>query len=254
MKKGLIALLVAACLLLPCAFAEQAVEYEPLLFTLWGDNSEGYEWSCDYEDNGVLEAPFVEYMETENGVCYEYNFGVRAPGRAQIVFNYGANFALSMPERTMICTVIADESGACTVRRAERYSQDRILVVNLPSNPTTGVNWNYEEDPSGMVTLVSEEYTPLDEYLEGAGAFFCGGAPPAPGRIFSNLWDCIDKRSRIAYNLEDRGMKGRAARAGAHEGASYGEGKGRAEQDHRHAAARGARLSGALRFGRAEAE
>ena len=145
------------------------MEYEPLLFTLWGDNSEGYEWSCEYEDNGVLEAPFVEYMETENGVSYEYNFGVRAPGRAQVVFNYGANFALSMPERTMICTVIADESGACTVRRAERYSQDRILVVNLPSNPTTGVNWNYEEDPSGMVTLVSEEYTPLDEYLEGAG-------------------------------------------------------------------------------------
>lgn len=169
MKKGLIALLVAMCLLLPCALAEQAVEYEPLLFTLWGDNSEGYEWSCEYEDNGVLEAPFVEYMETENGVSYEYNFGVRAPGRAQVVFNYGANFALSMPERTMICTVIADESGACTVRRAERYSQDRILVVNLPSNPTTGVNWNYEEDPSGMVTLVSEEYTPLDEYLEGAG-------------------------------------------------------------------------------------
>lgn len=169
MKKGLIALLVAVCLLLPCALAEQAVEYEPLLFTLWGDNSEGYEWSCEYEDNGVLEAPFVEYMETENGVSYEYNFGVRAPGRAQVVFNYGANFALSMPERTMICTVIADESGACTVRRAERYSQDRILVVNLPSNPTTGVNWNYEEDPSGMVTLVSEEYTPLDEYLEGAG-------------------------------------------------------------------------------------
>ena len=169
MKKGLIALLVAVCLLLPFALAEQAVEYEPLLFTLWGDNSEGYEWSCEYEDNGVLEAPFVEYMETENGVSYEYNFGVRAPGRAQVVFNYGANFALSMPERTMICTVIADESGACTVRRAERYSQDRILVVNLPSNPTTGVNWNYEEDPSGMVTLVSEEYTPLDEYLEGAG-------------------------------------------------------------------------------------
>ena len=169
MKKGLIALLVAVCLILPCALAEQAVEYEPLLFTLWGDNSEGYEWSCEYEDNGVLEAPFVEYMETENGVSYEYNFGVRAPGRAQVVFNYGANFALSMPERTMICTVIADESGACTVRRAERYSQDRILVVNLPSNPTTGVNWNYEEDPSGMVTLVSEEYTPLDEYLEGAG-------------------------------------------------------------------------------------
>ena len=169
MKKGLIALLVAVCLLLPCALAEQAVEYEPLLFTLWGDNSEGYEWSCEYEDNGVLEAPFVEYMETENGVSYEYNFGVRALGRAQVVFNYGANFALSMPERTMICTVIADESGACTVRRAERYSQDRILVVNLPSNPTTGVNWNYEEDPSGMVTLVSEEYTPLDEYLEGAG-------------------------------------------------------------------------------------
>ena len=169
MKKGLIALLVAVCLLLPCALAEQAVEYEPLLFTLWGDNSEGYEWSCEYEDNGVLEAPFVEYMDTENGVSYEYNFGVRAPGRAQVVFNYGANFALSMPERTMICTVIADESGACTVRRAERYSQDRILVVNLPSNPTTGVNWNYEEDPSGMVTLVSEEYTPLDEYLEGAG-------------------------------------------------------------------------------------
>ena len=169
MKKGLIALLVAVCLLLPCALAEQAVEYEPLLFTLWGDNSEGYEWSCEYEDNGVLEAPFVEYMETENGVSYEYNFGVRAPGRAQVVFNYGANFALSMPERTMICTVIADESGACTVRRAERYSQDRILVVNLPSNPTTGVNWNYEEDLSGVVTLISEEYVPLDEFLEGAG-------------------------------------------------------------------------------------
>ena len=44
-----------------------------------------------------------------------------------------------------------------------------MLVVNLPSNPTTGVNWNYEEDLSGVVTLISEEYVPLDEFLEGAG-------------------------------------------------------------------------------------
>lgn len=168
MKKALIALLVALCMTLSCALAEQAV-VEPLLFTLWGDNSEGYEWSCDYEDNGVLEAPFVEYVETENGLGYAYSFGVQAPGRAQIVFNYGANFALSMPERTMICTVIVDENGGCTVRRAERYSGDHIIVVTLPSNPTTGVNWNYEEDPTGMVTLLSEEYVPLDAYLEGAG-------------------------------------------------------------------------------------
>ena len=168
MKKALIALLIALCTLPLCARAEQ-VEFDPLQITLWGDNIEGYEWSCDYEDNGVLSSPFVEYVETENGVSSTYNFGVRAPGRAQVVFNYGANFALSMPERTMICTVIVDEDGSFTVRRAERYSGDHMLVVNLPSNPTTGVNWNYEEDLSGVVTLISEEYVPLDEFLEGAG-------------------------------------------------------------------------------------
>ena len=168
MKKALIALLIALCTLPLCARAEQ-VEFDPLQITLWGDNIEGYEWSCDYEDNGVLSSPFVEYVETENGVSSTYIFGLQAPGRAQIVFNYGPNFALSMPERTMICTVIVDEDGGCTVRRAERYSGDHIIVVTLPSNPTTGVNWNYEEDPTGMVTLLSEEYVPLDAYLEGAG-------------------------------------------------------------------------------------
>ena len=168
MKKALIALLIALCTLPLCARAEQ-VEFDPLQITLWGDNIEGYEWSCDYEDNGVLSSPFVEYVETENGVSSTYIFGLQAPGRAQIVFNYGPNFALSMPERTMICTVIVDENGGCTVRRAERYSGDHIIVVTLPSNPTTGVNWNYEEDPTGMVTLLSEEYVPLDAYLEGAG-------------------------------------------------------------------------------------
>ena len=169
MKKALIALLLCACLLFPCAYAEAAVEYEPLLFTLWADNSEGYEWSCDYEDNGVLQAPFVEYADTENGLGYQYSFGVQAPGRAQIVFNYGPNYALSMPERTLICSVCAEADGSLSVRRAERYSQDHIIVVTLPSNPTTGADWNYEEDPTGMVTLVSEEYFPLDEYLDGAG-------------------------------------------------------------------------------------
>ena len=104
MKKALIALLIALCTLPLCARAEQ-VEFDPLQITLWGDNIEGYEWSCDYEDNGVLSSPFVEYVETENGVSSTYIFGLQAPGRAQIVFNYGPNFALSMPERTMILLI-----------------------------------------------------------------------------------------------------------------------------------------------------
>lgn len=168
--KKLIALLAAVCLLCGAACAE--VNYQPLQFSFWGDAAAGYEWTCEYDDNGVLAAPIEEYVDDGTGSgAWEYYFGVLESGKAEIFFNYGVNYGVTMPEQNIICTVLVDEQGQNTVRWAEVYSDDHMLVIKLPGNPTTGWGWSYqgESENGGMVSLVSEEYNPTDAYLEGAG-------------------------------------------------------------------------------------
>ena len=51
MKKIIAALLACAMLLGCVCFAESG--FEPMKISLWADDS-GYEWTCEYADNGVL--------------------------------------------------------------------------------------------------------------------------------------------------------------------------------------------------------
>jgi len=159
------------CLLCGFAFAEEIqAEYQPIHVSLWTDTASGYEWTCEYDDNGVLSAPMEELVEeSEDGGQHNFYFGVNKPGTAEIIFNYGVNYDVTVPEKTVICTVNVDENGKNSFRWAESYSDDHMLVIILPSNPTTGWGWGYQEDATGMTTLISEEYVPTDDMLEGAG-------------------------------------------------------------------------------------
>ena len=66
MKK--IALVLALVMLLSsAALAEQAAGFDPLRFTLWADTAAGYEWTCEYDNNGVLAAPLQETVEQGEG-------------------------------------------------------------------------------------------------------------------------------------------------------------------------------------------
>lgn len=167
MKKLLLAAL-ALCLLMGAACAESA-GFEPLHISLWCDAAAGYEWTCEYDDTGVIAAPMEEFIEQEDGGMQDYYFGVLAPGTAEIIFNYGVNWDVAVPEKTVICSVHVDEAGSATVRWAETFSDDHIILIELPSNPTTGWGWTYQEDESGMVTLLSESYEATDDHLLGAG-------------------------------------------------------------------------------------
>lgn len=168
--KKLAVLSIIFCLLLGCALAEGAA-YEPLHFSLWADTASGYEWTCEYDDNGVLATPMEEAVEQAEGSTYEYYFGVAKPGDAEIIFNYGLAWDLSAPVKSIICSITANEDGTVTVRRAETYSDDRLIEITLPCNPTTGWSWSYqgESEGTGMVSLLSENYEADNPHLEGAG-------------------------------------------------------------------------------------
>lgn len=193
MKRIILALLLC-CLLCPAAFA---AEFQPIEVSLWCDSADGYEyeWSCEYSDNGVLSAPMEEYVEQENGGYHNFYFGVEKSGEAQIIFNYGVNWDVAAPEKTIVCSVLVDENGKNSVRWAESYSDDHMLLIMLPSNPTTGWAWAYHQDSAGIVSLVSEAYEPTDPYLEGAGGVTTYQLKvEKPGETVllfnhSNLWD-----------------------------------------------------------------
>ena len=170
MKKLSALLLALACLMAGAACAEGA-EYEPLHFSLWADTAAGYEWTCEYDDNGVLAAPMEEAVQQAEGSTYDYYFAVANSGDAEIIFNYGMAWDLSAPVKTMVCSITAGEDGSVTMRKAETYADDHMIVLTLPCNPTTGWSWSYqgESEDGGMVTLVDETYEPFDARLEGAG-------------------------------------------------------------------------------------
>lgn len=194
--KKLLALLAVICLLSVSACAE--VNFQPLQFSFWGDSAAGYEWTCEYDDNGVLAAPIEEYLDDGSGSgAWEYYFGVLKSGKAEIIFNYGVNFGVAMPEQSITCTVMVNEQGANSVRWTEVYSDDHMLVIRLPGNPTTGLGWSYqgESENAGMVTLISEEYESNDAFLEGAGGVTTYQLKvEKPGETVlmfnhSNMWD-----------------------------------------------------------------
>ena len=171
--KKLLALIMAALLCCSVAFATEPdadTGYAPIHVSLWGNPASGYEWTCEYENNGVLEAPMQEYVEaTENGGAFDFYFGVRSPGKAQIIFNYGISWGVRAPEQTVICTVHVDDEGKSVVRWTSMYSGDNTIMVRLPGNPTSGWDWYYEPDASGIVSLTGESYQPYEPGLEGAG-------------------------------------------------------------------------------------
>lgn len=194
MKK--FALLLALCLLCSCACAE--AEFQPLHFSFWGDAASGYEWTCEYDNNGVLAEPIQEFVDNGEGAgSFDFYFPVEKSGVAEIFFNYGVNYDVAVPEQSIICTVHVDEAGANTVRWSEVYSDDHMLVVKLPGNTTTGWGWSYqgESENGGMVSLVSDEYEPIDAYIEGAGGTniyqFKVEKPGETVLMFnhSNLWE-----------------------------------------------------------------
>jgi len=88
-----------------------------------------------------------------------------------------------------------DEEGKNNVRWAESFSDDHMLLIILPSNPTTGWGWSYQEDVTGMTSLISEDYAPTDDMLEGAGgATTYQIQVEKPGTAvlmfnYSNLWE-----------------------------------------------------------------
>ena len=198
MKKWL-ALLIAALMLCGTALAteENASEFDPIHISLWGNPSSGYEWTCEYENNGVFEAPMQEFVQqSEDGSgTYEFYFGILNPGKAQIIFNYGVSWGMTAPEQSVVCNVHVDEDGNAAVRWTSMYSGDNTIMVKLPCNPTSGWDWNYESDNSGVVTLTSESYSAYVPGLEGAGGedtyLFHVEKPGTAVLLFryANMWD-----------------------------------------------------------------
>ena len=196
-RTKLAAALALLMLLCSCASAEET-QFDPVHVSLWGEPASGYEWTCEYEDNGVLDAPMQEYVEGTDGASggsYDFYFGVRAPGRVHLMFNYGASWGIEPPVRSALCTVTVREDGTQDVCWAECFTDDRLVEVRLPSNPTTGWGWSYAGDSAGLLTLLREDYAPLYENLDGAGGNTTYELQvDAPGETllifdYTNMWD-----------------------------------------------------------------
>lgn len=202
---ALVLLMLAACL----AAAEE-VPFEPIHISLWGEPTSGYEWACEFEDNGVLEAPILEYVEGAEGASggtFDFYFGVLAPGRAQLSFNYGVSWGIEPPARTALCTVDVREDGHADLIWTECYADDHLLEIVLPTNPTTGWNWNYAGDSADIVTLLREHYEPDYADLEGAGGKTTYELQvDAPGQTlllfnYASMWD-PDAAAEESYVLQ----------------------------------------------------
>lgn len=197
MRKSWFAAALALLMLICCASAEEA-QFNPVYISLWGEPANGYEWTCEYEDNGVLAAPMQDYVEGGEGAPggnFEFYFGVLKPGRASLTFNYAATWSIEPPVRSALCTVTVHDDGTQDVRWAESFSDDRLVEVRLPTNPTTGWGWSYAGDSAGILTLLREEYAPLYEGLDGAGGNTTYELQvDAPGETllifdYTNMWD-----------------------------------------------------------------
>lgn len=154
--KKFVCFILLICLLGGCALAE-AVSFAPLQFQFWGDSTQGYEWSCGYQDNGVLSAPVESYAAAANGLGGEFifSFEVLSPGRAHIAFNYGPSDGLSLPSQTALYTVSVGEDGSRDLFCAQRYSDDRSVEITLPA-PPAGFEWHCVSEDNAMVRLVSQ--------------------------------------------------------------------------------------------------
>lgn len=162
--------LAAPALAEPAATQEASGVYPPLSFSFWSERTAGYEWICEYELEGALAEPFEETKDLPDGNAHcTFSFGVNGPGQSRLIFSYGVNYSLTVPERLAICDVEIDERGLPRIRWAERFAGDNMLCIRLPSDPSSGRAWNFAGDSAGMLTLLEEEYVPVDPYLEGAG-------------------------------------------------------------------------------------
>ena len=125
--KKLISLMLVLCLVYGPVFAEEIQsDYQPIHVSLWMDSAANYEWICEYDDNGVLSAPMEELIEEgEQGGHHNFYFGVNKPGTAEIIFNYGVNYDVAVPEKTVICTVNVDENG-------KSAGPDRTVQCRIP--------------------------------------------------------------------------------------------------------------------------
>ena len=194
--KKLIAALLACALILCCAAFAEDKDFDPLRISLWSEDN-AYEWTCEYSAGGVISEPMYEYIADEDGAggTYEFYFGVNGPGKATIIFNYGVSWGIAAPIRTMICSVVVDESGRAAVRSAECFNDDDIVVVKLPCNPADGWSWNYETAEDGIVELLKEQFTPYEADIDTAGGIteyeFRVNAPGSEMLMFnySNMWD-----------------------------------------------------------------
>lgn len=196
MRRGIM-IWMALLLIFGCAVAEQT-SFDPVHISLWGEPASGYEWSCAFEGNEVLNAPLMEYVEGTDGVSgtgYDFYFGVRGPGCVHLSFNYGPAWGIAPAVRTALCSVTVNADGSHRLYWAECFTDDRLLEVRLPSNPSAGWSWSYAGDSAGQVTLLAEDYSPYFEDLPGAGGVdsyeFHLDAPGETLLLFNyaNIWD-----------------------------------------------------------------
>lgn len=201
--KKILCFTLSCCLLLGGALGESA-GFAPLHFAFWADSAQGYEWSCGYQENGVLDAPVETYVAAENGLGGEYSFDFQplAPGRAHIAFNYGPNDSLSLPSQTVLYTVSVNEDGSSDLFCARRYSDDRSVEITLPA-PPAGCAWRCVSEENAMVRLVSQESGSSEGGEAGTRFLYVLEQPGATVLRFecSDPWN-PDADARLRYALD----------------------------------------------------
>lgn len=202
--KRAICLALAAFLLMTGALSE-TIAFAPLRFSFWGDPAQGYEWSCGYQENGVLSAPVENYVESSGGMGgdFTFQFEILSPGRAHIAFNYGPSDSLSVPSQTALCTVLAREDGTSDLFWARRYGDDHSVEITLPA-AAADLQWRYVSEENDMARLVSQEFEEGADGSAGSARFLFSIEQPGATVLrfeYLNPWD-PDAAAGQSYALD----------------------------------------------------
>ncbi|MBN1778139.1 MAG: protease inhibitor I42 family protein [Clostridiales bacterium] len=177
MKKTMLILLAGAVLLCGTALAEETAGYS----VAFAENqTTGYVWSFAVSDEAVLAVTDFEYRPAESagglvgaGGTHTWLITGKGAGEASVSFYDTWAWVEELTDPQVVYTFSVDESGILTLVSVEGMPEkymSGMAVVQLQENPTTGYAWQFDAEPEGILTLLSDAYEADDTAVDIAGA------------------------------------------------------------------------------------
>lgn len=184
MLRRITCLFLGMLLLLTVAYA---AEYETeitddkvLTVRLVDDGTPDRFWDFEISDPSVIDMLTNEYWHNEENVKesggrFDISFiatGGEASGESLITFKYKDEGIYGRVFDQVMLSVYPVEGEIRLVIADTVCIHDNQLAVCFEANATTGYEWTYEVDGEGILSLVSEEYVPVESDMVGSGGHY----------------------------------------------------------------------------------